>query len=547
MAEKIILGNIITMDESVPRAEAVAIKDGVIVKVGTQAEARAAVSSSAEVMDYTGQWIYPGFIEAHSHGMLAGYRAIGQADLSVVFNTDYDKYREIIKQFIKDNPDKEFYLAAGWIEDTTYVDHKYLDDICMDKPLIMNTSGGHSCLLNAKAMEVFGINDASVEKYGTALIHVGADGHPDGYICEEPCINLISGLPQTVQDIKEYLLNWQETALSYGITAVGEAGAELMSPLTLDAYKELQEEGRLCMRTYAYLMAPDQPEDSAAEVERIVKKADELDGEYFKVVGVKAFLDGVIEAHTGWLIDDYNDESGYHGVERFNNPDKMTKLLVAASKHGLSVHVHSEGDGATRFMLNCIEKAEEITKDKDQRNVLAHLHIVADEEINKMATTRSVAAVAPLWVSSTPGVDEQEIQYIGQERFDNNYPIKSFVDNEAVIVFHSDYPISPCIDIPLSVFAAVTRGLSVYGMDKFESTIHNAKEAIDTMQSLKACTINVAYAFKQEDRMGSISAGKLANFAVVDADLLDGDVMTFPDAKILATIIDGNVVYENKQ
>ena len=241
MTEKIILGNIITMDDSMPHAEAAAIKDGIIVKVGTQVEVRAAVSESAEIMDYKGQWIYPGFLEAHSHGMLAGFRAIGQADLSQVFTTDFDKYREIIKQFIEDNPDKEFYLAAGWLEDTTPIDHKYLDDICSDKPLMMNTAGGHSCLLNTKAMEVFGINDASVEKYGTALVHVGPDGHPDGYICEEPCINLISGLPQTIPDIKEYLLNWQETALSHGITAVGEAGAELVSPLILDAYKELEK------------------------------------------------------------------------------------------------------------------------------------------------------------------------------------------------------------------------------------------------------------------------------------------------------------------
>ena len=290
MSEKIILGNIITMDDSMLHAEAAAIKDGIIVKVGTEAEARAAVSESAEVLDYKGQWIYPGFLEAHSHGMFAGYRAIGQADLSKVLPTNYDTYREIIKQFIIDNPDNEFSLAAGWLEDTTPIDHKYLDDICSDKPLIMNTGGGHSCLLNTKAMEVFGINDASVEKYGTALVHVGPDGHPDGYICEEPCIKLLGGLPQTVADIKDYLLNWQDTALSHGITAVADCGVELMSPLTLQAYKELEEEGKLCMRTYAYLLSPDHPENPTAEVERIAKIAEESNGEYIKVVGVKAFL-----------------------------------------------------------------------------------------------------------------------------------------------------------------------------------------------------------------------------------------------------------------
>lgn len=544
MSEKIILGNIITIDDSMPRAEAVAIRDGIIVKVGTEEEVRDAVSVSAEVMDYKGQWIYPGFLESHSHGVLAGYRAVGQADLSQIIPTDYDKYAEIIKKFIEDNPDKECYLAAGWMEDGTYLDHTYLDNIISDKPLILNTAGGHSCLLNKKAMEVFGFDDASVEKYGTALVHVDADGHPDGYICEEPAIKLVGKLPKTVDELKKYLLKWQEIALQEGFTAVGDAGVELVSPLTFEAYKELQAEGKLVLRNYAFLMANDNTENPTAVAEKIAKQAKDANGEYFKVVGVKAFLDGVIEAHTGWLLDDYNDQPGYHGVERFNDPEKMVELLVAAQKNGLSVHVHSEGDGATHFMLDCIEKAQEITKDKDQRNILAHLHVVTAEDIEKMAKTRSIAAVAPLWTSAFPGIATTEIEYIGQERFDNNYPIKSFVDKNATIVFHSDFPISPMMNPLESIFMAKMRGTIRLGREYLEKTCHNTKEAIDTAQSLKALTMNVAYAWREEARMGSITPGKIANFTVVDVDLLDGDVMDFMDAKIQATIVDGNVVYK---
>lgn len=546
MSEKIILGNIITVDENMPKAEAVAVKDGIIVKAGNEAEARAAVSSSAEVLDYSGQWVYPGFMDAHTHGMFAGLRAVGQADLSHVYPVDYDKYAEIIKQFIKDNPQKEIYVAAGWTEDGTHVDYKYLDGICSDKPLIMNTTGGHSCLLNSKALEKFGFDDSSVEKFGTDLVHVGPDGHPNGYICEGPAIKLIGDLPNTLEDVKEYILGWQEMALSHGLTAVGDAGVELMSPLVNEAYKELQDEGKLLMRTYGYLMTVDHPENPTAESERIAKMAKELNGEYYKVVGIKAFLDGVIEAHTGWLLEDYSDQPGYRGVERFNNPDKMVELLVSAQKNGLSVHVHTDGDGSTRFMLDCIKKAQEITGDKDQRNVLAHLHLVSPEDIKKMADTCSIAAVAPLWTMAIAGVCDQEIAYIGQERFDNNYPIKSFVDAGATIVFHSDYPISQNYDIPLSIFMANTRGVTAFGLDKFEETRHNTKEGINCTDALKACTINVAYTWRQEDRLGSITPGKVANFAVVDADFIDGDIMQFPEAKIIATIVDGNVVYKNK-
>lgn len=546
MTEKIILGNVITMDGNLPKAEAVAVKDGKIVCVGSKEEARAAVSKDAEVLDYSGYYVYPGFLEPHTHGTLAGSRAIGQADLSMVFPTDYEEYKKIIIKFIEDNPGKDYYLAAGWVEDGTPLDYRYLDDICADYPLIMNSAGGHACLLNTKAMEKYGFNDESVKKFGVDLVHVGEDGHPNGYLCEAPCINLIGGLPNEVADVKKYILKWQEMALSKGFTAVADAGVELLSKNSAQAYKELEAEGKLVMRTYGYLLVKDNPENPEAEVERIADEKAKISGEYFKVVGVKAFLDGVIEAHTGWLLEDYDDQAGYHGFERYNDEDKMVRLLVAASKKGLPVHVHSEGDGATKYMLNCIAKAQEISKDYDQRNMLAHLHLVADEDIKKMASTHSIAAVAPLWTPFFPGEGEQEVAYVGQHRSDVSYPIKSFVDEGATIVYHSDYPISPYMDISRSVYMAETRGCPDANLGGPVKTARNTKEAVDRKASLEALTKNVAYAWHEEDRMGSIENGKLANFAVVDFDFLEGEIDKVPDGKIIATIVDGNVVYSGK-
>lgn len=430
------------------------------------------------------------------------------------------------------------------MEDGTPIDYKYLDEICPDTPLIMNSGGGHSCLLNSKAMEKFGFDDESVKKYGEDLVHVGADGHPNGYLCEGPCISLIGSLPNTLADVKKYILKWQEMALSKGFTAVADAGVELFSENDLQAYKELDEEGKLSMRTYGYLLVKDNPEDPAAEVDRIAGEAVEFSGEYFKVIGVKGFLDGVIEAHTGWLLEDYADQPGYHGFERYNDADKMVQLLVAASKKGMPVHVHSEGDGATHFMLGCIEKAQETTKDYDQRNVLAHLHLVSDEDIRKMVSTHSIAAVAPLWTPFFPGEGEQEIVFIGEDRTMNaSFPIRSFTDQGAAIVYHSDYPISPYMDVPRSVFMAETRGCPEANLGGPIKSARNLKEAVDRKTSLEALTKNVAYAWHEEDRMGSIECNKLANFAVADRDFLTDDISSIPDGKIIATIVDGNVVY----
>ena len=153
MKQTIVLGNIITMDEKRPTAKAALVKDGRFAYIGEAEDVKKIADADAAVLDYGENYIYPGFLESHTHGYLAGDRAIGQADLSGVVPTDYDKYREIIKKFMDENPQREVYVAAGWTENEEYITKAYLDEICPDKPLVMNTGSGHSMLLNTKALE----------------------------------------------------------------------------------------------------------------------------------------------------------------------------------------------------------------------------------------------------------------------------------------------------------------------------------------------------------------------------------------------------------
>ena len=543
MKQTIILGNIITIDEKRPFAKAALVKNGVFAFIGSAEEARKLASKDAQVLDYGDNYIYPGFMESHSHGYFAGDRLIGQANLAQTGVTNYPRYREIIKEFIAKNPQKQVYIAAGWVENEEYVTKAYLDEIYSEKPVIMQTGGGHSMLLNTKAMEWIGIDAEYAKRYGYDMVHVDKDGNPDGYICENPLLDVIAKLPTSVEEAKNYLLAWQDFAFQKGYTAVADAGVELFCKHAPQAYHELEEEGRLKLRTYGYMLAPDNVADPKAEVARVAADRVKYGGEYFNIVGIKTFLDGVTEAHTGWQNQDYLDQPGYHGVERFNDHDKMVEMLVEADKEGMAVHVHSEGGGATHFMLGCIEDAEKITGDKDQRNVLAHLHFVTDEDIRRTAATGSVPAVAPLWTSKIPGMYEQEVSYVGQELADQSYPIKSFYDAGANVVFHSDYPVSPMMDIKLSIYTAEKRD---YPKESFGGATapRNMKEAITREQSLLAMTINVARQFRQEHRMGSIEFGKVANMTVFDCDFLHDDIEKVAQANIVATIIDGEEVFK---
>ena len=542
MKQTLILGNIITMDEKRPFAKAAVVKDGVFAYIGDAEEARAIAGDDAKVMDYGENYIYPGFLESHCHGHFAGDRFIGQANLTQVGLTDYAKYREIIRDFIAGNPNRAFYLAAGWVENDEYVSKAYLDEICADKPLIMQTGGGHSMLLNSKALEWAGIDAAYAKRMGYDQVHVDANGEPDGYVCEGPVFEITPNLPTTLEDAKNYLLAWQDFAFKNGFTAVADAGANVMFPDSPKAYHELEKEGKLKLRTYAYIYVTDNYANPKEAIARIAAQRAGISGEYFHIIGAKAFLDGVTEAHTAWQNQDYLDQPGYHGVERFNDHDKMVELITEASKEGLAVHVHSEGGGATHFMLGCIEDAEKITGNFDQRNVLAHLHFVTPEDIRRMASTGSVPAVPPMWTAEIHGGPyEMEVSYVGKELAEESYPIKSFYDAGANVVFHSDFPVSPMMSVKDSIYMAETRQLP--GVMGIPSLPHNTKEAITREQSLRAMTINVARTWHQEHRLGSIEFGKIANMTVFDCDFLHDDIEKVAAANVIATIVDGEEVY----
>jgi predicted amidohydrolase YtcJ len=544
MKQTIILGNIITVDQKRPYAKAAVVKNGVFSYIGSAEEAKKIAGPDAEVMDYGENFIYPGFLESHCHPYFAGDRLVGQANLGQVGLADYAKYREIIKDFIADNPDRSYYMAAGWNETEEYVSKAYLDEICSDKILIMQTGGGHSMLLNSKALAWAGIDAEYARKVGYAQVHVDEKGEPDGYICETPVLRVLDHLPKSMEDAKRYLLAWQDFALSSGFTGVADAGLELFYPECAQAFHELEEEGKLKLRTYAYALSPDNVEDPKAEVARAAELRARYDSDYFHIVGIKCFLDGVTEAHTGWQNQDYADQPGYHGVERFNSHDKMVQLIVEADKEGFAVHCHSEGGGATHFMLGCIEDAIKITGDRKQYNVLAHLHYVTEEDIRRMAETGSIPAVPPLWAVKIPAAFAIESSYVGEKLANKAYPIKSFFDAGANVVFHSDYPVSPMMSVKLSFYMAEARNVPEELFPGLGAVPLNPSEAVTREQALEAMTINIARAWHQEHRIGSIEFGKIANMTVCDCDFLHDGLDKVAAANIIATIVDGKEAFK---
>ena len=539
-ADLLILGNVITMDEYKPFAEAVAVKGDTILYVGDASVAEKLCDSHTIVKDYGKNSVYPGFLESHCHPGAAGNTMLSQAKLDPT--ASLEECVQVIKNFIDSHPKKTFIHGAGFSMAGKSPTAAMLDAVCSEKSIVCESFDAHSMWLNTKAMEEFGINRDAVAKWGTDCVRVDSDGNPTGFISEAPTFHVRANMRITVDDMKEYLLAWQDFMLSNGYTGAYNAGVELVSKSEPLAYYELEKEGKLKHYTYSGSYVSDNTDTPEEDMDKIAAEAEAHNSKHYKLIGAKVFCDGVPEAHTSWLIEDYADRPGYKGVTRFTEHDKMVRLLRAAEKHDMNVHVHSMGDASTRAWINAVAEVEEETGNFDMRNAFAHLHMVTPEDIKRIADYNIMAVAGMMWVEkdSVFFPFELESEYVGKENAERAYPIKSLVDCGAVVASHSDYPIAPLFGVPCCVCLGVTGYIPSHGKEK----IRNAGECLSRKDTLMAMTQNVAYMWHEEDRMGSLATGKLANLTVFDSDFMRDDFEKIEHAKCLATYVDGKEVYK---
>ena len=542
-ADTVFLGNVVTMDKKNPSAEAVAVKDGIIIFVGSAKKAQKYIGEKTEVIDYDGYSIYPGFLESHCHVGLAGVRLYGMARLTPA--SPLSKTVEELGAYVKANPGRPFYVGSGWSFTNENPTAAMLDEVCPDAPAMLQTIDGHSVWLNSKALELVAFTPEQLKEFGPAQVRVDAEGKPTGYLSETPAIELFRSLPFTVEDLKGFTEKWQEEALKDGFVGCCDAGVELFDDKQIQAFVQLEKEGKLKMYIYALSLVNDNTDTPEEDMARIAEMAKKYNSEHFKIIGAKVFIDGVIEAHSGWMLDEYKDEPGYYGVSRFNDVDKMARLIVAADKYGMLVHAHSVGDAACKMFADAVEKAVKQTGNYKQRNAAAHLQYLRPEDIKRFGKYGIVAVSGYQWCPKNPFSYPFEEQCVGAEYAQKGYPAKSFIKAGAVVVGHTDYPVSPLVSNSHAVLLGVTRTSPFFGKDG----IRGPEEVMTREESLAAITSNVAYMWGEDKRMGTIAEGKIANMAVYTADFLKDTLGALTAAAAFgtfATIIDGKVLYQMK-
>ncbi|MDO4988722.1 MAG: amidohydrolase [Synergistes sp.] len=547
-ADTVLYGNVVTMDKDNPLCKAVAVKNGTIVFAGTKDEVKKYIGAKTTSIDYGENFIYPGFVDGHSHiGLLATLLCNGlqlQAADSLTENAAK------MKEFIEKNPGKEVYKGFGfWYmadskDQGISLDHSVFDRASTTDPIVCVDGGGHSALLNKAAIEHFKLKD-KIETYGTDGIKVDANGEPTGYIVETPRFDIVESLPISKEDLKQHILDNQEDYISRGYTTICEAGIlETKALPMVSAYKELAQEKKLKLKIRALCQISETTEEPLKEVERIISLAKQCNDEYFKIIGIKIFVDGVPEALTSWTNNPYvsadGKPEGYCGYKRWTdkNKDTFTEIVKKANKNGLLVHAHAMGEGAVRYVTDRFAEARKGMPDKDYRNGFAHVSFIEDDDMSRLKENKISVFLAPQWAAWKDDTKGDETKIYGEDKAKEMYKIKSFIDKGVTVSFHTDGSGT----VPKMIYCAVTRD---YPDKTLHPKVRGENEKVSPDEALKCLSVVPAYTMKEQDNIGCIKKGMRADFAVYKADFRDKDTVASLDCTELPLSVfsSGKVVY----
>ncbi|GAB1476285.1 amidohydrolase [Bacillota bacterium] len=540
-ADTVIIGNVYTADKNNSMAQALAIKDGRYTYVGDENGVKPNIGSSTEVIRLDGGMAMPSFTDGHAHGHEGGVAFLFQADLYGL--ESIDEYLGAVGKFIAEHPDMKFIRGQGWRNG--YFPEggptaAMLDKVDTDLPIMLISEDHHSYWLNSKALEMLG-PVANIKDVEGGVVERDKNGNPTGTFRELARVYVDDILPMyTVEQYKEAILFYQEWMLEYGITAYWEPMVNLDGGVNLvKAYNELEKEGKLLTRVYGGYMILDEP-GFLDEIDLARDLIKSTAGGDFEIDAIKILVDGVVEGGTAYLLSDYANQPGFRSSPLWTQ-ERLNLLFAKADALGITVHTHAIGDAATKMTVDACEYAFKKNGDMGNRHAITHLQVVDPADIKRMAELNMVASVNTYWFAKEPGYFyELEVPFLGEERANKQYPLKSFFDLGIVAAGASDFPVT----VPPRPLWGIQTGVTRMNQEGLESTLQNPAERATIEQMISAYTINGAYQLFKEKEFGSIEVGKSADLIILDQNLLRINPVRIGETKILRSFLKGNTIFE---
>lgn len=532
-------GTVYTVDEKRSRAEAVAVRDGRIVRVGTDGEVRRLVGPDTEVTDLAGGMLLPGFHDSHIH-ILIGVATEDDCDLlRLASQAEVDARLRECQSLAGYGPDR-WVIGGGWSEwlwPDANPSREQLDALFPDRPVYLESSFGHAAWVNSRALALGGVGRDTQAPPDGVIVRDPATGEPGGTLRDAAMLLVKDVLPEeSPQQRLASVRAGIALAHSVGITSVIEPGldAELIAPvLTLADAGELDLRVRASLSPLAW-----QPGAFDDRVFDFLEKRAAWRRPGLDVDSVKIYMDGVVEYGTGALLEPYDD--GRFGLgPRFYTQEQVNRYFTRFDAMGLAIHVHAVGDAGIRMALDGFEAMRKANGMSDNRHHVVHLQLIDAKDRPRFGQLGIAATFQPLWAYPDPAALELDVPMIGEERTQQMYPIASLAKGGARIAAGSDYFVTDLNPLH-AIEAAVTR------QDPYSNSgpVLNAAERVDLDTMIAAYTIQGAWLQGLEREQGSIEPGKRADLVVLDRDLFAGPASAINDAKVVMTVYDGRTVYE---
>jgi predicted amidohydrolase YtcJ len=508
-------GTIHTVDPVLPSAEAVLIRGERITFVGTQAEARRQASAAVRQIDLRGRTLIPGFNDNHIHLVAMGDN-LARPNLR---GMDEGQIVDFLKEVFRDAKAGETLYAWGWDYPSCPRPHRrILDEAFPDNPVVLIQFSGHGSWVNSRVLEKFRIGSRTPDPAGGEILR-DERGIPTGILRDTAALPIHRARFLKMHRNRTLQRDMLDRALAelrkVGITSIQD---NTWFPSTIDLLNRYRREGSLTVRVscWFYGMMP------AFAALMHLKRFDDL---WVRRGLWKYILDGTFSTRTAWLLEPYVGESGNYGIAT-GVADSIERYLGLSIRKRRQAAFHAIGDRTIRELINAVERhtrrQEEIA---DLRLRIEHAQLIDPEDIPRLRRLGILVSAQP----SALGTPEKDADLLGQERAARAYPYRSLLDEGVQLSFGSDMPGEASFDPLLGIHYTVNR---------------SGAERIGAAEALRAYTLGSAYAEFQESQKGSITAGKLADLAILSGDPLSVKPETIKDIEVQMTILGGRIVYQ---
>lgn len=545
-ADSVLLnGMIYTVNEEQAWAQAVAIADGRFVAIGTDEEIAEFIGEQTAVTDLEGRMAMPGMIDSHIHPIDGAMAEL--YDCSFPFTSTVDEILARVGQCAADAQPGAWIRGGQWgVELATLnqsINAELLDAVAADNPVFLLDSTVHNAWVNTLALERLGIDDATPDPSG-GTIERDAEGHATGILIDDAAYNAMPNLPDYSPEQYEAAIEWTANLLnSHGVTGYKDAIAEAGS---LNAYRALDQSGRLNMRVAASLIWKRNWQQTEEEHQRNIEERDQYRTAHVNPDFIKIFLDGIPPSLTAYMLEPYQPTEGFDPDFRgipLNTDEELAQDVTAFDAQGLTVKMHAVGDGALRQGLDAIEAARRANGNSGLRHEISHAGIMHADDIPRFGQLNAVPELAPILWYPVPGLAEAQSAVLGAQREEESFPIRTLIETGAAPAYGSDWPaVVPTPNPWPGVESMVTR------RDPYAENPQQAKweeQAIDLETTIRVFTINGARTLKLEDTVGSIEVGKSADIIVLNQNLFEIPATDIGDTQVLMTIFEGRTVYES--